>query len=1070
MPDQPESFNEQTWKDRIRQRLQGWSKPAAHTLYGFLATMSLFPVVEALQRGQVAPVFIALGSVAGSVGAGLLTNLVQEWARGDKSQDEVISELEALAQQDEEIREALDAIMTKLEVMQMAEAGLDDEDRAWFVQTLREELERLGNWPRYEATLVGSGAQALGSGTKAGGERAVVGDDISAPVITGDDNTLNITIFKETSTHRSSDEKLDEEELGRRYLAQLKKQTGYLSLEAIDPQVADTESARISLAAVYTALLTLSPEAHERLEREQITEREVRKQSALAAFNAHKRLVLLGDPGSGKSTFVDFMALCMANELLGHTDQGLALLTAPLPDEEGNDQEERQPWEHGALWPVRIILRDFIASGVSDGGRALSVEDIWRFLEEELKPVKLDSFVPMLRHRFRKKGGVFLFDGLDEVPEAANNRQRNRICQLVQQTAETYPKCRVLVTSRAYAYRSQDWALSDFETTALAPFSRGQIIRFVDRWYAYIGRLRELRVEEISARVTSLKQAILQNDRLYTLARRPLLLTLMASLHAWRGGALPDRREQLYREAVDLLLYWWEQRRIVKDERGQPIVMQPSLAEFLKVDREDLLRELNALAYQAHAAQPELVGTADIAEEKLVTALMSICRDPDARPQRLIEYLEDRAGLLTPRGVKVYTFPHRTFQEYLAASHLTDDDYPDKLADLVRRDPDRWREVALLAAAKAASGAMTTIWSLAEALCPHAPPQDVKLASDEDLWGAFVAALALAESADLKRVSERNQDKLDRVRQWTALVIGADRVLSPSDRTQAGNALAKLGDPRPGVGLNAQGLPDILWAEPIKPGPFIMGNTKETDPMAYDDEAPQFTCNLITEPYRISVYPITVAQYRAFIEAGGYDKRQYWTDAGWKWKLSNGVNGPTDYGIPFNLDNHPQVGVSWYEAVAFCNWLSEVTGLVIQLPTEAQWERAARHTDGRRYPWSPDPQAPPDPNRMNYEETGIGATSAVGVFPAGGAVCGAQDMSGNVWEWCRTQWRNNYENYEQGVKHTLEGNERRVLRGGSFYGNGNGVRAAFRHAYDSDIRINYVGFRVVLLPPFPSDL
>ena len=108
------------------------------------------------------------------------------------------------------------------------------------------------------------------------------------------------------------------------------------------------------------------------------------------------------------------------------------------------------------------------------------------------------------------------------------------------------------------------------------------------------------------------------------------------------------------------------------------------LAEWLKVDREKVRTLLNELAYQAHAAQPDLVGTADVAEGDLVSGLMRLSQNPDVKPVRLVEYLSQRAGLLLPRGVEVYTFPHRTFQEYLAACYLTDADYPDLVARLAR--------------------------------------------------------------------------------------------------------------------------------------------------------------------------------------------------------------------------------------------------------------------------------------------------------------------------------------------------------------------------------------------------
>ena len=113
------------------------------------------------------------------------------------------------------------------------------------------------------------------------------------------------------------------------------------------------------------------------------------------------------------------------------------------------------------------------------------------------------------------------------------------------------------------------------------------------------------------------------------------------------------------------------------------------------------------------------------------------------------------------------------------------------------------------------------------------------------------------------------------------------------------------------------------------------------------------------------------------------------------------------------LANHPVVGVSWYEAVAFCRWMTEQfqeKGQLdrdhrISLPTEPQWEKAARGETGRIYPWGDEP----DPERANYEDTGIGTTSAVGCFPDGASPYGVLDMSGNVWEWTRTEMGEDYD-------------------------------------------------------------
>jgi iron(II)-dependent oxidoreductase len=158
--------------------------------------------------------------------------------------------------------------------------------------------------------------------------------------------------------------------------------------------------------------------------------------------------------------------------------------------------------------------------------------------------------------------------------------------------------------------------------------------------------------------------------------------------------------------------------------------------------------------------------------------------------------------------------------------------------------------------------------------------------------------------------------------------------------------------------------------------------------------------------------------------------------------------------------------VTWYEAVAFCRWLTEELrergklgdDQEISLPTEPQWEKAARSTDGRLYPWGEGP----DPNRANYEDTGIGTTSAVGCFPGGVSPYGIEDLSGNVWEWCRTKWEGDYEGYQNDS--ALEGSSRRVLRGGSFYNAAVVVRCAARRSWGPGNRFRNIGFRVVVAP------
>jgi len=193
------------------------------------------------------------------------------------------------------------------------------------------------------------------------------------------------------------------------------------------------------------------------------------------------------------------------------------------------------------------------------------------------------------------------------------------------------------------------------------------------------------------------------------------------------------------------------------------------------------------------------------------------------------------------------------------------------------------------------------------------------------------------------------------------------------------------------------------------------------------------------------------------------------------------------------LPNRPVVGVTWYEAVAYCNWLLEqlkVSGfklqvgrkpetlnlkpetLLVRLPTEAEWEKAARGTDGRRWPWGNEWVE----GRANTEEADIGETCAVGCFPAGASPWGVLDMAGNVWEWTVSKWgRTSVYRPDYGYpydptdgREDLTGPDLRVVRGGSWSLVQRLARCAFRNRNIPVVFVDYLGFRVVVSLALPS--
>jgi formylglycine-generating enzyme required for sulfatase activity/predicted ATPase len=861
------------------------------------------------------------------------------------------------------------------------------------------------------------------------------------------------------------------EKLKEDYFVRTFNDVGILNLSGLDPNASGERAQKINLSAIYTALLTYSTNREMDFSEKHIEQYD--KFSALEMLNKHKHLVLLGDPGSGKTTFVNFVTLCLAGEALKKSRVNLKLLTQPLPE-----TENPQAWDHKTLMPVRIILRDFVARGLPKSKERATANHLWQFIASELRNNYLEDYAPYLKQELKSNGGLILFDGLDEVPEA--DARRTQIKQVVEDVMVNFHRCRILVTGRTYAYQKQDYKISGLTEAILAPFSSAQVTMFIERWYGHIAEIRNMNRDDAKGRAVLLKRAINNSNRLQELAGRPLLLTLMASLHAWRGGSLPEQREELYSNAVDLLLDWWERPRIVRDDQGEIIVLQPSLMEWLKVDRKKIRGLLNQLAYNAHKNQPDLAGTADVAEKDLVDGMLNIS-NLDINPGKLVEYLRDRAGILLSRGIKVYTFPHRTFQEYLAACHLTDTDFPEHVSKLVKKDLNRWREATLLAAAKAVRGSESSVWILAEELCY----KDTASCEPtiENINGAYLAAQALIENAGLEKISDRNKDKLYRIKDWLILIIQGTQ-LPALERTNAGNLLAKLGDPRKEI-ITIKSMQFCFVPE----GEFVMGSDE------YDNEV-QHTVYLSS--YYMSRYPVTHAQYHCFVKDGGYANPAYWQEAieAGKWKEGKydghdqaGLNGD-----PFDLLNHPVVSISWYEASAFTRWLTNKfhaqnilpESAIIRLPTEAEWEKASRgglkipeqaclksiqaidfnpqknllvdnENTIRVYPWGDKF----DKDKCNAHDTGINATSAVGCFTSGQSVYGCEEMSGNVWEWCM-DW---YGDYSESLVTNPVGptsGSSRVLRGGSWDDSARYCRSASRNGNAPPYRYWNFGFRLVV--------
>jgi sulfatase modifying factor 1 len=252
----------------------------------------------------------------------------------------------------------------------------------------------------------------------------------------------------------------------------------------------------------------------------------------------------------------------------------------------------------------------------------------------------------------------------------------------------------------------------------------------------------------------------------------------------------------------------------------------------------------------------------------------------------------------------------------------------------------------------------------------------------------------------------------------------------------------------------------------VPAGAFLMGSVA-SDSEAYDGEKPQSTVTL--GEYYIGKNEVTVAQFGAFVKATGYKTTAETFGSGWAY---NGTTGWVDTkgadwqhpGGPGSevsqKQSHPVTQVSWDDAMAFTKWASQVSGRVVRLPTEAEWEKGARGTDGRKYPWG---NEAPDGTRCNFNNN-VGGTTAVGKYsPKGDSPYGLADMCGNVWEWTGSLWKG-YPYSATDGREDAASREPRVLHGGSFNYDARNVRSAIRDYDSPDFRTVTLGFRVVSFP------
>lgn len=237
----------------------------------------------------------------------------------------------------------------------------------------------------------------------------------------------------------------------------------------------------------------------------------------------------------------------------------------------------------------------------------------------------------------------------------------------------------------------------------------------------------------------------------------------------------------------------------------------------------------------------------------------------------------------------------------------------------------------------------------------------------------------------------------------------------------------------------------------VKGGPFVMGSR------FHPREAPRREVTVVE--FDIAHAPVMVKQFGAFLEAGGYAERQWWDEAGWAWRQGltlgwgrESRTGPADWKAQEGQLDHPVTGITAHEAEAYCRWLSAQKGKWVRLPTEEEWEKAARGEDGRPFPWGEDFQ----PGFTNTLEGELHHTTPTASYTSDLSPCGAVDMAGNAQEWTSSPYT------PLPDEPVVAGQAWRVARGGSFNDTAFAARASYRRGYPPGFFYPFLGFRIVV--------
>lgn len=749
--------------------------------------------------------------------------------------------------------------------------------------------------------------------------------------------------------------------------------------------------------------------------------------SAMDAVIANRQIVLIGEPGAGKTTYVNYLANFISQ--LPRSKKVISI----WPDNEFD------------ILPIIFTLRDWgidiVSENRSQGLTSEGNNQFFYIISKFLRKHNLEFLYSILIEHIKLGLSALIFDGIDELPLDKVGIFNNDVSQLM----INYPKNRFIFTCRTLSFVKDKLRFDNIPVFEICSLSYEKKIRLIDEW------IRELERNGIPIEdgINIKKILVTESPDLLEIASTPLFLDLLL-VTLFKKSTLPDSRSKLLEEYIDILFTRTENDQWLS---GGIDYFEQIKNIISKLAYEQLIFERNEQAN---------VNKMGLSKEYIKSSLSTV-NNEQTFVDKVFDSLVTQSHIFTEIYPGVFNFTNSSIKEYFAASYLSSQPNIIPLAIQLFQNNRDWGNSILQVGSRLSdlTGNTRIVIDLVNQLCLDNPEY-----KNEEFWAGVLLGAQLVNNLNKEHIHQLNhgQEIISQVKKRLIELLLVEN-LPPRDRVLGGEILDSFGDPRFDSNLYSLPADQNCGFIEIPSGNFIFGSNPGVDKLASEDEFPQQ--EVLLQSFYISRFPVTVGEFRSFV-----------TESGYEFNLTK---------VSSSSSNTPITNISFEDALSYAEWLNEkLKEIAIKkirqgsdasedlklweaiykgqiwatLPSEIEWEKSCRDNKAFLFPWGNEINE----NLANFIDTGIGKVSPVGCFPKCISIYGVSDLSGNIWEWTRSILKPYPYDPLDGRENLEIKDVARVVRGGAFNSGIETLRSSHRTGRYPSFCASNTGFRIALIP------